>query len=70
MLCNGNGDINLCLDRACPEMRGDNNLVERKERGLGRGLGLKDIECSAGHLAALDRIIERLLINEYRHGHS
>ena len=64
LLCNRDCHVELRLDRACPEMRGDDDLVEGQERGFGRGLGLEDIERCTGNLAALDRIVERLLIDD------
>src|SRR5208283_2113888 len=54
----------LGLDRTCPEMRGNNHVVESEERRLERRFGLEDIERRTSNLATPDSVTERRLIDD------
>src|SRR5699024_7288087 len=64
----GIGDVGagavLCLLGGCTQVRGDNNLGQLEQRGVGAGLGVVDIETGTTDVAGLDRIRQCLLIDE------
>ena len=62
----GDGDAGLLLGLVGggAEVRGDHDVVELEQRGVGAGLLGEDVEAGAGDAALLERRVQRLLVDD------